>query len=148
MKRQNKRKKRLVFVATSAVVAILAAYFIISNFKDQIVFFYSPSDLHAEIIKNNNLSKEIRIGGLVKKYSVDKKSSLIIEFKVTDGAYDIKVRHRGLTPDLFREGQGVVANGFYDNKNKIFLSSELLVKHDENYMPPEVADSIKHQLKK
>jgi cytochrome c-type biogenesis protein CcmE len=136
------KKKRSIFILFWFLVSILAVFFIIKNFRDEIVFFYSPSEISEKISE----SKKIRVGGLVLANSVRKKDALTTEFKVSDGKKELKIIHKGLTPDLFREGQGVIASGFYDGKKNIFYSNELLVKHDENYMPPEVAKSIKHEL--
>lgn len=140
------KSKRLIFVNISIILSVLLTLFIVQNFREQIIFFYSPSELK-EALKSNKISdKKIRVGGLVVKDSVIK-NGLVIEFKISDGANNLKIVHKGLTPDLFREGQGVVAKGKYNKKQNIFFSSELLVKHDENYMPPEVSSSIKHELK-
>ena len=76
---------------------------------------------------------------------VHKKDALNIRFKISDNEKDLEISYKGLTPDLFREGQGIIANGKYDQENSIFIASQLLVKHDENYIPPEVIKSIKHK---
>tara|TARA_B100000686_G_scaffold282362_1_gene304715 strand:- start:113 stop:532 length:420 start_codon:yes stop_codon:yes gene_type:complete len=115
-----------------------ATFLILTAFEDNIVFFYSPTEL-----KNKNVSdgQNIRIGGLVMEGSVKKNEGAVILFKVTDLESTIEISYKGLLPDLFREGQGVVAEGKL--KNGIFIASNVLAKHDENYMPPEVADALK-----
>jgi cytochrome c-type biogenesis protein CcmE len=116
---------------------------VIANFKSNLVFFYSPIELTDSQILTKTKNKTIRAGGLVKKASVKKISNLEIEFTITDLQGDLRVNYKGLTPDLFRENQGVVAKGKFDQITSKFLASELLVKHDEKYMPPEVAKSLK-----
>ena len=140
MPKISKKKQRIIFIALLSLISLLALLFIISNFKDNIIFFYSPSEL-----RNVNITegKIIRVGGLVKKGSVKNLPDSAFEFVVTDLQNELKVRYKGIKPDLFRQGQGMVAKGFLDKKNNIFIAKELLVKHDENYMPPEVAKSLK-----
>lgn len=138
MKNKNKRK-RLAFVGVAFLISILLIIFIIRNFYNEIVFFYSPSEIE-EILKRGDLiEKKIRVGGLVVEKSVKKINALTIQFEISDGEKNLVIIHKGLTPDLFRENQGVVASGIYDFQKSVFSSDELLVKHDENYMPPEVA---------
>ncbi len=108
--------------------------FIILNFKDNLVFFYTPTEISEKPINN----KIIRVGGLVKEKSLKKIDALTTEFLITDLKKDLLVNHVGMVPDLFRDNQGVVAKGFYDYEKNKFYSQELLIKHDENYMPPEV----------
>jgi len=104
------------------------------------MYFYSPSDIKAGKAPTNHL---FRVGGLVEKNSlIRQEDSLMLEFRVTDQAETIGVQYTGILPDLFREGQGIIARGKL-NKNGLFVAEEVLAKHDENYMPPEVADSLK-----
>ncbi len=133
--KNNPKKRRLVFIATTLVISVLALVFIIQNFKKQIVFFYSPSEL-----QNVNLSnpRQIRVGGLVLKNSITQIDVLTTEFVISDEIANLTINYHGLLPDLFREGQGVIAKGQFDSKNQKFMAQELLVKHDENYMPPEI----------
>ena len=139
-RRKNKYKqKRIIFVTSIFAISILALIFIVTNFKNNIVFFYSPSEF--EQIKASK--KLIKVGGLVKKDSVKKINSLSTEFVITDNKKDLKIHYKGILPDLFREGQGIVAKGKLNPKIQTFQTKELLVKHDENYMPPEVAKSLK-----
>lgn len=117
--------------------------FVISNFRDSIVFFYSPSELKTSEIIAKAANKKIRVGGLVLEGSVKRIDASNTQFVVTDLQEELLINYQGLLPDLFREGQGVVANGKFDVKKNEFFSSDLLVKHDEKYMPPEVAKSLK-----
>jgi cytochrome c-type biogenesis protein CcmE len=136
-----KRKyKRLLFVALGILILAAAASLILFAFKDNIVFFLSPTEI-TEKSKKNEISPQqrLRIGGLVEKGSLTK--GVINRFKVTDLNKSIIVEFKGLLPDLFREGQGIVAEGRYNNA--VFTASEFLAKHDETYMPPEVAEALK-----
>lgn len=114
------------------------------SFNNNIVFFISPSDIKEE---HYSTDKIIRIGGLVKENSLNFiKNGEITEFIITDLNKDISVLYEGILPNLFREGQGMVAKGKF-NDNNIFIALELLTKHDENYMPKEVVESLKKQGK-
>ncbi len=146
---KNKRKqKRIIFITVTFAISLLALFFVIMNFRDNIVFFYSPSELkNAEILKKTQ-GKQIRIGGLVVQGSVKRIDALNVEFVVTDLQEEVQVNYKGVLPDLFRDEQGVVAKGKFDEEKNEFFSSELLVKHDEKYMPPEVAKSLKDQHNK
>ncbi|HLD76847.1 MAG TPA: cytochrome c maturation protein CcmE [Rickettsiales bacterium] len=142
--RNKYKKKRLIFISSILAISILALVFIIQNFRNEIVFFYSPSEIKSSQIQEKLRDKIIRVGGLVVEKSVKKSDALTTEFFITDNVANLKIIHKGLTPDLFREKQGVVANGIFDAKQNIFFSQELLVKHDEKYMPPEVAKAVKN----
>lgn len=146
---KNKRKqKRIIFITAAFSISLLAMVFVIINFRDNIVFFYSPSELNNAEILEKTKGKQIRIGGLVLKGSVKRIDALNVEFVVTDLQEEVKVNYKGVLPDLFRDEQGVVAKGKFDEEKNEFFSSELLVKHDEKYMPPEVAKSLKEQHNK
>lgn len=136
----KRKHKRLLFVALGILILAAAASLILFAFKDNIVFFLSPTEI-TEKSKKNEISPQqrLRIGGLVEKGSVTK--GVINRFKVTDLNKSIIVEFKGLLPDLFREGQGIVAEGRYNNA--VFTASEVLAKHDETYMPPEVAEALK-----
>ena len=136
------KKKRLIFIGTTLVVSVLALVFIIKSFQDNIVFFYSPKELEntSKAIKK----RQIRVGGLVEKGTVKRIDALNSEFVITDYTKTLKIKYHGILPDLFREGQGIVAKGEFNENKWEFNSSELLVKHDEKYMPPEVAKAITH----
>ena len=136
-----KRKyKRLSFVGLGVLILSAAGSLILFAFKDNIVFFLSPTEITEKFLTNKITAQQrLRVGGLVEKGSVTK--GVINRFKVTDLNKSIFVEFKGLLPDLFREGQGIVAEGRYDNA--VFIASEVLAKHDETYMPPEVADALK-----
>jgi cytochrome c-type biogenesis protein CcmE len=119
--------------ALGGATALVAA-----AFRDNLVFFYSPSELAARPVIAN---QRIRIGGLVENQTFAKEDGSHISFRVTDGKTDIAVTYDGILPDLFREGQGVVAEGRI--KDGVFVASTVLAKHDEKYMPPEVAAALK-----
>lgn len=132
------RQTRISFlIAGLALLAGIAA-FALTALEDNLVYFRSPSELAATppIIGQN-----LRVGGLVKEASLSRRGNES-RFVITDGEGEVQVRFVGLLPDLFREGQGVVAEGVF-NENQIFIASSVLAKHDENYMPPEVADALK-----
>ena len=119
----------------------LSTLLVLKSLEDNIVYFYSPTDINKKISSNNiDLSKKIRIGGLVKENSILKEGKKI-SFKIHDGIDEILVTYNGILPDLFREEQGIVALGKIENKN--FSAIEILAKHDENYMPKEVSDMLK-----
>ena len=141
--RNSRKKKRIIFVGLIFSISAIALIFVISNFRDNIVFFYAPSELRAEEVLKKISNKQIRVGGLVKKNSVKKIDAATTEFVITDLQEDLMIHYSGLLPDLFREGQGVVAKGKFDAEKNEFFSKELLVKHDEKYMPPAVAKSLK-----
>ncbi|OUR76867.1 cytochrome c biogenesis protein CcmE [Alphaproteobacteria bacterium 46_93_T64] len=134
----TRKRRRLYIVVAAMTVLGLAAGLVLMSFEDSLVFFHSPSDLVEKPVPEG---RTFRLGGLVEEGSF-KKSGVEITFRVTDLAESVDVQFRGLVPDLFREGQGVVAEGQM-NENGIFVASNVLAKHDENYMPPEVAESLK-----
>ncbi|MBM5782071.1 MAG: cytochrome c maturation protein CcmE [Pelagibacterales bacterium] len=146
--KNNRKKKRLIFIAITFVISVIALVFVIMNFRDSIVFFYSPSELQSSETLKKVQGKQIRIGGLVVEGSIKRIDALNVEFVVTDLEKEIKVNYKGVLPDLFRDEQGVVAKGKFDEQVNEFFSSELLVKHDEKYMPPEVAKSLKEKHNK
>ncbi len=133
----KRKHKRLTFVVIALVLLAVATALVLSAFKENIVFFYSPTDLTEKKIP---LDRRIRVGGLVEKGSI-KKSGIITTFRITDNANVIKATYTGILPDLFREGKGVVAEGVM--AGGVFKADEVLAKHDENYMPPEVAAALK-----
>jgi cytochrome c-type biogenesis protein CcmE len=122
-------------------VLALAVALVLGALKDSIVFFNSPTDVAEKNIKPGT---RIRLGGLVKEGSVWRGDALAIRFEVTDGRNTIPVSYQGLLPDLFREGQGVVTEGTFDPTGT-FRADSVLAKHDETYMPKEVADALKKQ---
>ena len=135
-----RRRRRLVAVLTGVTLLGIAAALVLSAFEDSLVFFYSPSDLVERPIEPGRL---MRLGGLVEEGSVHKaEDGITTLFIITDLANTMKVSFRGQLPDLFREGQGVVTEGML-SANGSFTASEVLAKHDETYMPAEVADALK-----
>jgi cytochrome c-type biogenesis protein CcmE len=122
----------------SLFLASTIILFIFNSLKDNIVYFYSPTEIYE---KNSILEKEkIRVGGLVKKKSLTKNNDTI-NFIITDLKNEIIVNYKGLIPNLFSEGKGVIAEGFLKDK-KFFVADKILAKHDENYMPPEVSSIL------
>ncbi|MEK9971616.1 MAG: cytochrome c maturation protein CcmE [Ferrovibrio sp.] len=134
----TRKRKRLLAVLGLVGGLGVATALVLSAFNDNLVFFHSPSDVAEKHLPAGRL---FRLGGLVEQGSV-KKDGLTTDFVVTDLRANIPVRYTGILPDLFREGQGVVANGKLDAEGR-FIAAEVLAKHDENYMPPEVADALK-----
>lgn len=133
------KHQRLLLIIVGMMCLAGGVTLILYNFRTNMVFFYSPTELHSHAISTD---KNIRIGGLIKAGSIVKQEKLVTEFVITDMAQEITVRYTGLLPALFREGQGMVAKGKLDNGG-VFIAEELLAKHDENYMPKEVADALK-----
>ncbi len=136
----TRRQRRLTLIGIAAVVLSLAAGLALSALRDSIVFFVTPSELAAKPI---DPGARFRLGGLVEEGSVVK-DGLSIRFRVTDGGANLPVTYRGLLPDLFREKQGVVAEGKLDPSG-VFIADTVLAKHDERYMPREVAEALKKQ---
>lgn len=133
------RNKRLVLVLGGVVVLGLAAALVLSAFRDNLVFFFSPSDVVAGKAPQG---KSFRIGGLVEKNSVQRQADgVTVRFIVTDTAQEIPVIYKGVLPDLFRECKGVVTQGKI-GADGVFMATEVLAKHDENYMAPEAADAV------
>jgi len=149
MKKNKFKNKRILFILATSILTCISIAIILINFKSNIVFFYSPSEINeSNFINKVENNKIIRVGGMIKVNSVIKKDAMNTIFTITDYKDDLKIIHRGILPDLFREEQGVVAKGKYNFEEKIFISDELLVKHDENYMPPEVAKDLKMNVGK
>ncbi len=134
------RRKRMMLVLLIVLGVGAAAALTLNAFRGNLVYFYSPSQLGTvEKVHERNL----RLGGLVEKGSVKREADgLTVHFTVTDTAQNVQVVYKGILPDLFREGQGVVAEGRLNNDG-VFVAEEVLAKHDENYMPPEVAKALK-----
>lgn len=142
MKKKQRLKFILLIVAALSVAAGLSLYAL----QDNVAFFFAPAEVKAFQRENPRLVAEgriFRLGGIVRKGSVQERSrDLFIRFAVSDGVDEIPVEYKGLLPDLFREGQGVVAKGSLDARG-VFTATELLAKHDENYMPPELKGKVK-----
>lgn len=141
MKARHKR-----FALIGAAVALLggAAALVLSAFQSNLVFFFSPTQVYA---KEAPGEKNFRLGGMVEEGSVRKEGDgLTVRFVVTDTAQHVPVVYKGILPDLFREGKGVVAEGKLDSRG-VFVANQVLAKHDENYMPPEAADALEQAKK-
>ena len=134
----SRKKKRLAIALVGLAALGGATAMVLTAFRDNLVFFFSPSELAA---KPALASERIRIGGLVETQSLVHEDGRRVSFRVTDGKTDIAVTYDGILPDLFREGQGVVAEGRVNDG--VFVASTVLAKHDEKYMPPEVARALK-----
>ena len=141
----TRKKRRMNFILFGLVVLGIAAALVLNALEDKIVFFYSPTDIatKTEVPK----SQKIRVGGLVKKGTWEKpKTGLDHNFTITDLRHEISILYKGIVPDIFREGQGVVVLGKFQPDGK-FRAEEVLAKHDEKYMPPEVAEALKNSGK-
>ena len=134
----TRKQRRAGFIALSVAVLLAAVLMVAVALRDTIVFFHTPKEV-AE--KHIPAGKRFRLGGLVAEGSVKRGAGTAIEFAITDTIKTIAVSYTGLLPDLFREGQGVVAEGKLDDAGR-FLADTVLAKHDETYMPKEVADAI------
>src|SRR5262249_51457182 len=137
----TRKQRRLALIGSGLAVLAVAAALVLSALKDSIVFFNSPTDV---VEKNVQPGARIRLGGLVKPGSVERGDNLSVRFEVTDGNRAVPVTYTGILPDLFREGQGVVTEGALDGGG-LFRADSVLAKHDETYMPKEVADALKKQ---
>ena len=133
------KSTRLFYIATIASLLGIAAMLVLGALRENIVFFYTPSEINQS---DRQSGRQLRLGGLVKDGSV-KIDGMQSVFVVTDGSANVTVRYSDALPSLFREGQGVVAEGKIENG--IFMAQNVLAKHDENYMPAEVADKLKEQ---
>jgi cytochrome c-type biogenesis protein CcmE len=137
----TRKQRRTLFIGGGIAVLGLAAFRVLSALQDYIVFFYSPSDVAEKSMKPG---QRFRLGGLGSDGSLKRRTDTEIEFAINDGNKTINVEYTGLLPDLFREGQGVVAEGKLEPGGR-FIADTVLAKHDENYMPREVADALKKQ---
>ena len=133
----TRKKQRTTMIIGGLVILGIAAAIIMSALRDTIVFFYSPTEVAEKAISP---STRFRLGGLVEKGSVIRGEGTTVSFNVTDTAKTIKVSYTGTLPDLFREGQGVVTEGYF--KGKTLIADEVLAKHDENYMSAEVKAAL------
>ena len=135
---KTRHKRLLLILAGLAILGVIAAL-VLNAFRSNLVFFYSPTQVAAGEAPTG---KPFRIGGLVKEGSLKREADgITLSFVVTDTDKDLAVRYTGILPDLFREGKGAVAPGKI-GENGVFVASEVLAKHDENYMPPEAAQAV------
>jgi cytochrome c-type biogenesis protein CcmE len=137
----TRKQRRFAIIAGGVGVLAVAVLLVLFAMKDAIVFFNSPTDV---IEKHVTPGTRIRLGGLVAPGSLARGEALAVRFEVTDGSHAVLVTYQGVLPDLFREGQGVVAEGALDSSG-VFKADNVLAKHDETYMPKEVADALKKQ---
>ncbi len=134
-----KRKKRLYLIVLMLAGVGVGIGLALNAFNDNLMFFYSPSEI---VAGEAPAGHPIRVGGLVTTGTVQRQEDgLTVHFDVTDNAETVTVEYTGILPDLFREGQGIIARGKLD-ADGVFVADEVLAKHDENYMPPEVADAL------
>jgi cytochrome c-type biogenesis protein CcmE len=135
------RKQRLMLISLMVLGIGLAVSFALKSFNENLMYFFSTTDVVAGKAPKDTL---FRLGGMVIKGSVERPGNdMMVRFKLTDFSKEVTVEYTGILPDLFREGQGIVANGKL-NPQGVFIAEEVLAKHDENYMPPEVKSSLKN----
>lgn len=137
----TRKQRRGLMIGSGVAVLSVAAILVMFALRDTVVFFHTPSDISEKKIP---AGQRIRLGGLVADGSVKRGGGAEVEFAVTDTLKTIAVAYKGILPDLFREGQGVVAEGKLTPQG-VFVADSVLAKHDENYMPPEVAKSLKER---
>ncbi|MCH2322014.1 MAG: cytochrome c maturation protein CcmE [Hyphomicrobiales bacterium] len=138
-----KRKKRIYLISLFFITIATSIYLILWALRDNIVFFYSPSEIQQKInLKEIDEMSKLRLGGMVKESSIEQLNNGSINFIITDFDREMVVFYKGIIPDLFKEQQGVIAEGSINNEG-IFIANSILAKHDENYMPPEVQDTLK-----
>jgi cytochrome c-type biogenesis protein CcmE len=136
----TRKQKRLAVIGGGMSFIIAAVLLVLFAFSQSVAYFYMPGDLAKNPVGPGTL---IRLGGLVGEGSVVRGEGTTVRFAVTDGADAIKVKYTGILPDLFREGQGVVTEGRFEPGDNVFVADTVLAKHDERYMPKEVADRLK-----
>ena len=137
----TRKQKRLAVIGGGMSFIIAAVLLVMFAFSQSVAYFYMPADLAKKPVSPGTL---IRLGGLVGEGTVVRGSGTTVQFAVTDGSPEVvKVRYTGILPDLFREGQGVVTEGRFEPGDDVFVADTVLAKHDERYMPKEVADRLK-----
>lgn len=132
------RQKRFILLSIGVVVIVLAAWLVFNALGNNMSYFFSPTEVAEGQAPKGHL---FRLGGLVEPGSLQRGKELTVRFSITDNANQVSVAYTGILPDLFAEGQGVIAQGKMGAEG-IFIAEEVLAKHDENYMPPEVADAL------
>lgn len=137
----TRKGRRLTLIGITLAILSVSVGLALYAVRDAILFFYSPTDL---VQKNIADGVRVRLGGLIEQGSVERGAGLAVEFRITDMSRSVPVRYEGILPDLFREGQGVIVEGRLGRAG-VFLADTVLAKHDETYMPPEVAASLKKQ---
>lgn len=135
----KRRHKRIAFILVGLSGIAIAAYLVASAFRNNLVFFFSPTQV---VAKEAPVNRTFRVGGLVQEGTLKRENDgLTVSFVVTDTAANVPVVYKGILPDLFKEGRGCVAQGRMDEKG-VFHAEQVLAKHDENYMPPEAGQAI------
>jgi cytochrome c-type biogenesis protein CcmE len=135
-----RKRQRLILVILALLLLGGASGLVLFALSDSVAFFVTPSDIASGKVE---VDKRYRLGGLVVEGSVERPGNDgLVRFRLTDQVHEVPVHYRGILPDLFREGQGIVAQGVLD-ADGVFAATEVLAKHDENYMPPEVAEALK-----
>ena len=137
----TRKQRRFALIGTAVGVLAVALGLVLYAMRDSIVFFHAPSDIAAKGVQPGT---RFRLGGLVKEGSIKRGENQLITFEVVDAHGSLPVRYQGILPDLFREGQGVVTEGVLEPTG-VFKADTVLARHDENYMPREVADALKNQ---
>lgn len=138
----TRKQKRLTIIAGGMSFILVAVLLVMFAFSQSVAYFYMPADLAETEVSPGT---RIRLGGLVAEGSVKRGEGSTVTFSVTDGSGTVPVSYTGILPDLFREGQGVVTEGAFEAATRSFIADTVLAKHDENYMPKEVADRLKEQ---
>jgi cytochrome c-type biogenesis protein CcmE len=138
-RRMTRKQKRLAVILGGMSFILVAVLLVMFAFSQSVAYFFMPSDLEKTTVQPGT---RIRLGGLVEEGSVKRGAGSTVSFRVTDGGASVPVSYTGILPDLFREGQGVVTEGAFDSAHA-FVADSVLAKHDENYMPKEVADGLK-----
>ncbi|HXV74371.1 MAG TPA: cytochrome c maturation protein CcmE [Sphingomonadales bacterium] len=137
-----RRRNRVLALTAMVGFLALAAFLALRGFEENVVYFVTPSELSSRAPAPGQL---LRLGGLVEEGSIAREEGVLVtRFAVTDGGASVSVQYEGILPDLFREGQGVIAEGAFD-AGGVFIASRVLAKHDEKYMPPEVAEALKER---
>jgi cytochrome c-type biogenesis protein CcmE len=136
----TRKQKRLAVIGGGMSFIIAAVLLVMFAFSQSVAYFYMPGDLSANPIAPGTI---IRLGGLVGTGTVERNDGTTVRFAVTDGKSTVNVKYTGILPDLFREGQGVVTEGRFEAGTNVFIADSVLAKHDERYMPKEVADKLK-----
>tara|TARA_B100001123_G_C15292162_1_gene1017845 strand:- start:797 stop:1222 length:426 start_codon:yes stop_codon:yes gene_type:complete len=134
----QKVKLKIFYFSLSFFLISAIIFFVLKSLEENVVYFFSPTEIYTK--SDISLNEKIRVGGLVKEGSINKKETSI-NFVITDLKNEIIVNYTGIVPNLFSEGKGVVAEGYLKDK-KYFVADEILAKHDENYMPPEVSEAL------
>ena len=135
------RFQRLLIILISIIMILAAVLLILFNARDNISYFYTPSELFETKVEKN---QKIRIGGFVEESTFIKISASLFKFKITDNVNSINVIYKGILPDLFREGQGAVIEGYFSEENK-FNATNIFAKHDENYMPANIKEDLENK---